>query len=309
MSTIPARSAGDHRIDEPSLSMVDRCSTPRRWPARTAATLTASKLRERLRREALTNVAIQLEEVAGSDEIRVTGRGELQLAILIETIRREGFEFGVGRPQVIVQQGPDGPQEPLELLTTDCPEEYIGAVTQKLGPRKGRMLQMTNHGGGRVRMEFRIPARGLIGFRSDLLTETRGTGIMNHLFDGYGPWQGDIPHRATGALVADRTGKVTPFAIDHLQPRGIFFVSPGDPVYEGMIVGEHARPGDLDVNITKEKKLSNMRAASADDFVRLVPPKILSLEQALEFLSDDEQLEVTPRAFRLRKRWTVGSAG
>ena len=188
------------------------------------------------------------------------------------------------------------------MLTIDCPEGFVGAVTQKLGPRKGRMLEMVNHGTGRVRMEFQIPARGLIGFRTEFLTETRGTGILNHLFDSFGPWQGEIPQRVTGALVADRTGRVTALAIDHLQPRGIFFLGPGDEVYEGMIVGEHSRPGGLDVNITKEKKLTNMRAASADELVRLVPPTQLSLEQALEFLAEDEQLEVTPKAFRLRKR-------
>ena len=217
-------------------------------------------------------------------------------------MRREGYEFAVGKPQVIVRQGKDGPEEPMENLTVDCPEEVIGAVTQKLGPRKGRLEKMINHGSGWVRMEFRIPARGLIGFRTEFLTETRGMGIMHQIFDGYGPWQGDIPHRSVGALVADRPGRITAFAVDHLRPRGIFFVAPGDIVYEGMIVGEHARPGDLDVNITKEKKLTNMRAASADELVRLVPPTRLSLEQSMEFLADDELLEVTPKAYRLRKR-------
>jgi GTP-binding protein len=250
----------------------------------------------------LTNVAIRVEEREGSDALRVAGRGELQLAILVEMMRREGYEFTVGKPQVIVRRGPAGPEEPMEILTVDCPEEFIGPVTQKLGPRRGRMVKMVNHGSGRVRMRFEIPSRGLIGFRTELLTETRGTGLMNHLFERFGPWAGEIPQRTTGALVADRPGRVTAFAIDHLQPRGTFFVAPGDQVYEGMIVGEHSRPGDLDVNITKEKKLTNMRAASADLLVRLVPPTLLSLEQALEFLGEDEQLEVTPKAFRLRKR-------
>jgi GTP-binding protein len=288
-------------VDEPTLAMVFSTNTSP-MAGKEGTHVTSNKLRERLLKESLTNVAIRVEEAPGSDALQVSGRGELQLAILTETIRREGFEFSVGKPQVIVRPGPDGPEEPIEMLTIDCPEEFVGAVTQKLGPRKGRMLEMVNHGTGRVRMEFRIPARGLIGFRTEFLTETRGTGILNHLFDSFGPWQGEIPQRVTGALVADRTGRVTAFAIDHLQPRGMFFLGPGDEVYEGMIVGEHTRPGDLDVNITKEKKLTNMRAASADELVRLVPPTLLSLEQALEFLAEDEQLEVTPKAFRLRKR-------
>jgi GTP-binding protein len=289
------------RVDEPTLEMVFSINTSP-MAGKEGTHVTSNKLRERLVKETLTNVAIRLEETPGSEALKIAGRGELQLAILIEMMRREGYEFSVGKPQVIVRKGPDGPEEPMELLTVDCPEEFVGAVTQKLGPRKGRMLQMINHGTGRVRMEFRVPARGLIGFRTEFLTETRGTGIMNHLFDSFGPWQGEIPQRITGALVSDRAGRVTAFAIDHLQPRGIFFVAPGDMVYEGMIVGEHSRPGDLDLNITKEKKLTNMRAASADELVRLVPPTILSLEQALEFLAEDEQLEVTPKSFRLRKR-------
>ncbi len=288
-------------VDEPTLEMVFSTNTSP-MAGKEGTHVTSNKLRERLLKESLTNVAIRLEETPGSDALKIAGRGELQLAILIEMMRREGYEFSVGKPQVIVHNGPDGPEEPMELLTVDCPEEFVGAVTQKLGPRKGRMLQMINHGTGRVRMEFRVPARGLIGFRTEFLTETRGTGIMNHLFDSFGPWQGEIPQRITGALVSDRAGRVTAFAIDHLQPRGMFFVAPGDMVYEGMIVGEHSRPGDLDLNITKEKKLTNMRAASADELVRLVPPTLLSLEQALEFLAEDEQLEVTPESYRLRKR-------
>ena len=288
-------------VDEPTLEMVFSTNTSP-MAGKEGTHVTSTKLRERLVKESLTNVAIRLEETPGSDALTIAGRGELQLAILIEMMRREGYEFSVGKPQVIVRPGPEGPEEPVEMLTVDCPEEFVGAVTQKLGPRKGRMLQMINHGTGRVRMEFRVPARGLIGFRTEFLTETRGTGIMNHLFDSFGPWKGAIPHRITGALVSDRAGRVTAFAIDHLQPRGIFFVAPGDMVYEGMIVGEHSRPGDLDLNITKEKKLTNMRAASADELVRLVPPTLLSLEQALEFLAEDEQLEVTPESYRLRKR-------
>jgi GTP-binding protein len=192
--------------------------------------------------------------------------------------------------------------EPMEVLLVDCPEEYVGAVTQKAGERRGRLMKMVNHGSGRVRMELRIPSRGLIGFRTEFLTETRGTGIMNHLFDGWEPWQGEIAHRMTGVLVADRTGRATAYAIDGLQPRGTLFVAPGDEVYEGMVVGEHNRANDLDVNITREKKLTNMRAAGSDENERLVPPRRLSLEQALEFIGDDEQVEVTPDSFRLRKR-------
>ena len=264
--------------------------------------LTMRHLRDRLGREIRTNVALRVEDSDEPNTLIVVGRGELQLAILIETMRRELYEFTVGKPRVVTRHEDGETLEPMEELSIDCPEEFIGAVTQKLGPRKGRMTKMVNHGSGRVRMKFSIPSRGLIGFRSEFLTETKGTGIMNNLFEGFGPWQGDIPHRATGALIADRTGRATPFAIEHLQPRGIFFIGPGTEVYEGMIVGEHARPQDLDVNITKEKKLTNMRAASADELVRLVPPQRLSLEQAIEFLADDEQLEVTPTVFRLRKR-------
>ncbi len=295
-------------VDEPTLAMSFSINdSPLAGTAGTGGKfLTMRHLRDRLHRETLTNVALRVEEAQKSqtaaNEIQVVGRGELQLAILIETMRREGYEFSVGRPRVLTRTDNGAVLEPMELLSVDCPEEFIGAVTQKLGPRKGRMNKMVNHGGGRVRMEFSIPARGLVGFRSEFLTETRGTGLLNHLFDGYGPWQGDIPKRANGALLADRAGKVTSFAVDHLQARGVFFVAPGDEVYEGMIVGEHCRPQDLDVNITKEKKLTNMRAASADDFVRLVPPRVLSLEQAIEFLDDDELLEVTPKIFRLRHR-------
>jgi GTP-binding protein len=190
----------------------------------------------------------------------------------------------------------------MELLVVDCPEVHVGVVTQKAGTRKGRMVKMINHGTGRVRMEFRIPARGLIGFRTEFLSDTRGTGIMNHLFDGYLPWQGDIPHRSTGALVADRAGRATAYAIEHLQDRGTIFISPGDQVYEGMIIGENARTDDMDVNVTKEKKLTNMRASTSDLAVRLIPPRTMSLEQALEFIREDELVEITPKSFRLRKK-------
>jgi GTP-binding protein len=264
--------------------------------------VTSRKLGERLLKETWTNVSIRIEEAEEGRGYVVAGRGELQLAILIEMMRREGFEFSVGKPEVLTRVEGGEVQEPIERLTVDCPEEFVGPVTQKAGPRKGRMTEIVNHGSGRVRIGFEIPSRGLIGFRSELLTETRGTGIMNHYFEKFGAWRGEIPQRLSGALVADRPGHITAFAVDHLQPRGIFFVSPGDEVYEGMIVGEHTRPGDLDINITKEKKLTNMRAASADDFVQIVPPRVLSLEQAIEFIAEDEQIEVTPQAFRMRKR-------
>ncbi len=290
------------QIDEPTLAMVFSVND-----SPVAGTegrhVTTNKIRERLERETWTNVSIRLEEAPGGRGFKVSGRGELQLAILIEMMRREGYEFSVGKPEVLTRHDETGGlQEPMETLTIDCPEEFVGAVTQNLGPRRGRMMNMTNHGSGRVRIEFRVPSRGLIGFRTEFLTETKGTGIMNHLFEDFDLWQGDIPQRTTGALIADRAGRVTPFAIEHLQPRGIFFISPGDQVYEGMVVGEHSRPSDLDVNITKEKKLTNMRAASADELVRLVPPTLLSLEQAIEFIAEDELIEVTPKAFRLRKR-------
>ena len=268
---------------------------------------TSRRLRERLWKEILTNVSIRVEETDSSDAFKVSGRGELQLAILIEMMRREGFEFHVGKPETLTREVDGRIEEPMELLVIDCPENYIGVVTEKVGGRKGRMTKMVNHGTGRVRMEFSIPSRGLIGFRTEFLTDTKGTGIMNHLFDGHAEWQGDIPHRATGALVADRPGRTTAYAIEHLQPRGTMFVGPGAQVYEGMIVGENARSNDLDVNITKEKKLTNMRAAAADQAVRLIPPRLMSLEQSLEFVRDDEWLEVTPKAIRLRKKFLRAS--
>jgi GTP-binding protein len=232
----------------------------------------------------------------------VSGRGELQLAILIEMMRREGYELEVGQPEVITRTGAEGRLEPMEHLVVDVPEEFIGVVTQQVGTRKGQMLKMVNHGTGRVRLEYRIPARGLIGYRSEFLTDTRGTGLLNHLFDGWAPWTGDIPRRGTGALVADRDGRATAYAIDHLQPRGEFFVRPGDQVYEGQVVGEHVREHDLDVNVTKEKKLTNMRSSTADEGVRLQPPRLMSLEQCLEWIREDELLEVTPQSLRLRKK-------
>ena len=217
-------------------------------------------------------------------------------------MRREGYELTAGKPDVVTRVIDGKKHEPMELLVIDCPEEHIGVVTQKLAPRKGRMLKLVNYGSGRVRIEFKVPSRGLIGFRTELLTDTRGTGIMHHLFDGFEPWQGEIPHRSTGSLIADRPGKVTGHAIEHLQPRGTLLVGPGEEVYEGMIVGEHARSNDLDVNITKEKRLTNMRSSTSDELERLVPPRRLSLEQALELIKEDEAVEVVPGAFRLRKK-------
>ncbi len=289
------------KVDEPTLAMVFSVNTSP-MAGREGTYLTSRKLKERLEKEAMTNVAIRVEATDSPDAFKVSGRGELQLAILIEMMRREGYEMSVGKPEVLTRTISGTVHEPMELLVIDCPEEFIGAISQHVGIRRGRMTRMTNHGSGRVRLEFRLPARGLIGFRTEFLTETRGTGILNHIFDGWEPWQGEIAHRATGALVADRAGRTTAYAIDHLQPRGVLFTGPGEEVYEGMIVGEHVRANDIDVNITKEKKLTNMRSSTSDELVRLVPPQAMNLEQALEFIREDELVEVTPKAFRLRKR-------
>jgi len=288
-------------VDEPTVSMLFAANTSP-FSGREGRFVTARHVKERLHKETLTNVSIRVEPTDAPDTLKVSGRGELQLAILIELMRREGYELEVGKPTVITKELGGTLCEPMELLVIDCPQDYIGVVTQKVSQRRGRMAKMINHGTGRVRLEFRLPSRGLIGFRSEFLTDTRGTGILNHLFEGWEPWQGDIPSRVTGALVADRTGMVTGYAVLHLQDRGVLFVRPGDPVYGGMVVGENSRPGDIDVNITKEKKLTNMRASTAESFELLKPPLTLSLEQALEFLSDDEILEVTPQSFRIRKR-------
>ena len=293
------------RIDEPTVAMrFSANASP--FAGREGKFVTSRHLRERLFKEARVNVGIRVEETDSPDTFTVSGRGELQLAILIEMMRREGYEMEVGKPQIITREENGTVLEPMELLVVDCPEEFIGAVTQKVGTRKGHMLKMVNHGTGRVRLEYRIPARGLIGYRSEFLTDTKGAGLLNHLFDGWESWQGEIPHRGTGALVSDRAGRATAYAIDHLQPRGELFVRPGDQAYEGMIVGEHARDNDLDVNITKEKKLTNMRSSTSDEGIRLTPPRLMSLEQALEWIREDELVEVTPQALRLRKQSLAG---
>jgi GTP-binding protein len=288
-------------VDEPTIAMLFYANDSP-MAGREGQYATSRKLRERLDREVLYNVSIRVEETESPNVFRVSGRGELQMAILIEMMRREGHEMAAGKPQALTRRIDGVLCEPMELLVIDCPEEFVGNLTQKMGPRKGHMIQMINHGSGRVRLEFRVPSRGLLGFRTEFMTETRGSGIMHHLFNGYEPWQGDIAHRFAGALVADRPGRATAYAIDHLQPRGTFFIAPGETVYEGMIVGEHSRPNDLDVNITKEKKLTNMRSSTADEMVHLAPPRRLSLEQAIEFICEDELVEATPHAFRLRKK-------
>jgi GTP-binding protein len=264
--------------------------------------VTSRQIKDRLDRELLGNVALRLEDTGSPDTFKVSGRGELQLAILIEMMRREGFELGVGKPEILTKTIGGKLHEPNELLVIDCPEAFTGVVMEKMGTRKGKMQKMVNHGSGRVRLEFFVPSRGLIGLRSEMLTDTKGTAIMNSLFEGYIEWQGDIPSRPTGSLVADRAGKTTGYAIFNLQERGEMFVSPATEVYEGMIVGENARDSDLDVNIVKEKKLTNMRASSADEAIRLVPPRLLNLEQAIEFIREDELVEVTPQSIRLRKK-------
>ena len=287
-------------IDEPTIAMTFTINNSP-FAGKEGQWVTSRNLRDRLDRELLTNVSIKVDEL-NPDTFKVQGRGELQLAILIEMMRREGYELQVGRPEILTRHVDGKLQEPVELLVFDVPENFLGVIIEKMGSRKGKMIKMINNGSGRVRLEFHVPSRGLIGLRSEILTDTRGTAIMNSLFHGYIEWQGEIPARPTGSLVADRSGKSTGHAIFNLQERGEIFVEPGTEVYEGMIVGENARDADLDVNIVKEKKLTNMRASTADDAIRLVPPRILNLEQAIEFIRDDEYVEVTPKSIRLRKK-------
>jgi GTP-binding protein len=289
------------QIDEPTIAMMFMINTSP-FVGKEGQYVTSRNLRDRFDKELLTNVSIRIEEAGGPDAFKVMGRGELQLAILIEMMRREGFELMVGKPEIITKKIDGVLHEPLELLVIDAPEQFVGVVMEKMGMRKGKMTKMINHGSGRVRLEFEVPSRGLIGIRSEMLTETRGTAIMNSLFHGYIEWQGEIEMRPTGSLIADRSGKATGYSINNIQERGVIFIEPATEVYEGMIIGENSRNHDLDVNIVKEKKLTNMRASSADDAIRLVPPKILNLEQAIEFVKEDEYVEVTPKSIRLRKK-------
>jgi len=288
-------------VDEPTVSMIFGVNTSP-MAGREGQYVTSRQIKDRLERELLGNVSIRVEPTDSPEQMKVLGRGELQLSILIEMMRREGFELQVSRPDIVTREVDGKIMEPVEDLVIDVAEDFQGVVIAQVGMRRGIMTKMVNHGSGRVRMEFRIPARGLIGFRSQFLTETKGTGIMNHLFATWEPWHGAIPARATGALVADRTGPATAYAIYNLQERGEIFIDPAVTVYEGMIIGENARASDMDVNVTKEKKQTNMRASSADEAIRLIPPRKLGLEQAIEFINDDELVEVTPTSIRLRKR-------
>jgi len=289
------------RVDEPTIAMIFSANNSP-WSGREGEHVTSRKVRERLFQELRRNVSLRIDETDASDAFRVTGRGELQLAILIETMRREGYEVMVSKPTVVTREVDGAVHEPVELLVIDIPDDYIGVVSQLLAVRKGKMTKMGQAGTGRVRLEFSVPSRGLIGFRSRFLTDTRGTGIMNALFNGWAPWHGDIQARTNGAMVADREGVATPYACFHMQERGTLFIPPGTRVYEGMVVGEYSRDNDLNVNIVREKKLTNIRAAGRDENVVITPHRQMGLEQGLEWIDDDELVEVTPQSIRLRKR-------
>jgi GTP-binding protein len=288
-------------VDEPTISMRFMANTSP-FSGREGKIVQPQKIKERLYKEALFNVALRIEDSKEDESVIVRGRGEFQMAILIETMRREGFELAVSRPQIIFKEVDGETHEPIERVLIDCDEAFIGILSEKLAIRRGKMVNMVNHGSGRVRLEFEIPSRGLIGYRNEFLTDTRGTGIMNSYLKGYEQYKGDFVSRLSGSLVADRLGEAIPYAIFGLQPRGKIFVQPGDPVYEGMVVGEHNRDNDLNVNICREKKLTNIRAAAKDENVILTPVVPMTLEKAIEFIRDDELVEVTPQSVRIRKR-------
>jgi GTP-binding protein len=289
------------RIDEPTIAMIFSANNSP-WAGREGEFVTSRKLRERLQYEQRKNVSLRVVDTEQPDAFQVTGRGEFQLAIIIETMRREGYELQVSKPTVVTREIDGALHEPIELLVVDIPEDFIGVVSQLLAVRKGKMTKMSHAGSSRVRLEFSVPSRGLIGFRSRFLTDTRGTGIVNALFDGWAPWHGAIQARSNGAMVADREGMTTPYAVFHLQERGIIFIAPGARVYEGMIVGEYSRDVDLNVNICREKKLTNIRAAGRDENIIITPHREMGLEEGIEWIADDELVEVTPQSIRLRKK-------